>query len=135
VTCDIVYVVDYTRGVDVLRFKDPATACPAAGSDAPTGGVPTSGQPTSGQPTETTPNTVAPKRCRTKRSFRIRLPRHAKSAKVVVGGRRAKVTRHRRLTALVRLRGRRGAVVKVRIRMVLRNGRTTTQTRRYRICP
>jgi hypothetical protein len=135
VTCDIVYVVDYTRGVDVLRFKDPATACPAAGSDAPTGGVPTSGQPTSGQPTETTPNTVAPKRCRTKRSFRIRLPRNAKSAKVVVGGRRAKVTRHRRLTALVRLRGRRGAVVKVRIRMVLRNGRTTTQTRRYRICP
>jgi hypothetical protein len=37
ITCDIVYVVDYTRGFDVLRFSDAASACPA-GSDGGTGG-------------------------------------------------------------------------------------------------
>ncbi|HEX8085564.1 MAG TPA: hypothetical protein VF529_14825 [Solirubrobacteraceae bacterium] len=31
ITCDIVYVVDYTRGFDVLRFRDAASACPAGG--------------------------------------------------------------------------------------------------------
>jgi hypothetical protein len=31
ITCDIVYSVDYTRGLDVMRFKDPASDCrPAA---------------------------------------------------------------------------------------------------------
>ena len=127
ITCDIVYVVDYTRGVDVLRFKDPATECPPA-ADAQA--------PASGSAAPTAPAAQAPAaRCTHKRSFRLALPRGARSARVVVGGRRAKVSGHRRLTALVRLRGRAGSVVRVRIRVTLRSGRTTTQLRRYRICP
>lgn len=42
ITCDIVYVVDYTRGFDVLRFRDAATDCkpgdpPPQGAPAPSG--------------------------------------------------------------------------------------------------
>jgi uncharacterized membrane protein YgcG len=37
ITCDIVYVVDYTRGFDILRFKDAASACPSGGGSG-TGG-------------------------------------------------------------------------------------------------
>jgi hypothetical protein len=66
ITCDIVYVVDYTRGFDVLRFKDAASACPA-GSGQPggsgggggtgiegggPGGGPAGGAAPSGQPLE-----------------------------------------------------------------------------------
>ena len=39
VTCDVVYVVDYTRGLDIIKFKDPATDClptpPAQPANAP----------------------------------------------------------------------------------------------------
>ncbi|HEV2812613.1 MAG TPA: hypothetical protein VGW10_05110, partial [Solirubrobacteraceae bacterium] len=38
ITCDIVYVVDYTRGFDVLRFRDEASACPAGGGSGSGGG-------------------------------------------------------------------------------------------------
>ena len=43
ITCDIVYVVDYTRGLDVLRFKDAATDCkpgdpPPEGAALPSNG-------------------------------------------------------------------------------------------------
>jgi hypothetical protein len=45
ITCDIVYVVDYTRGLDVLRFKDAASDCkpgdpPPQGSTDPSNGPP-----------------------------------------------------------------------------------------------
>lgn len=44
ITCDIVYVVDYTRGLDVLRFRDRATECkpgdpPPVGADLPSSGA------------------------------------------------------------------------------------------------
>ena len=50
ITCDIVYVVDYTRGLDVLRFKDAATDCkpgdpPPKGADLPSAGPPAPGSP------------------------------------------------------------------------------------------
>jgi hypothetical protein len=35
ITCDIVYTVDYSRGIDILRVNDPASACP--NPDAPRG--------------------------------------------------------------------------------------------------
>ena len=38
ITCDIVYVVDYTRGLDILRFRDDASACPPGEGGAGTGG-------------------------------------------------------------------------------------------------
>lgn len=42
ITCDIVYVVDYTRGFDVLRFNDPSADCEPdevpAGGESPVGG-------------------------------------------------------------------------------------------------
>jgi hypothetical protein len=63
------------------------------------------------------------------------LARGARSARVVVGGRRVGVAqRGRRLTALVDLNGRPGGRVTVRIHMTLRSGGTVTQVRRYRTC-
>jgi hypothetical protein len=121
ITCDIVYVVDYTRGIDILRFNDAASACHG----------PLSEQPSSNQPVGAATTKPA---CTSRRRFRIRLPRGARSARVVVAGRRVKVTRHGRLTALVDLRGRPSSAVTVHVRAVLRSGRTVTQTRRYRTC-
>jgi hypothetical protein len=120
ITCDVVYVVDYTRGIDVLRFKDAASACHG----------PLSQQPSSNQPVSSTSRS-----CVSRRHFRIRLPRAARSARVVVGGRAVRATRRgRRLTAPVDLRGRARSTVTVRIRMKLRDGRTATRTRRYQTC-
>src|SRR3954462_3854686 len=93
ITCDVVYVVDYTRGLDVLRFKDDASACHG----------PLAQQPSSNQPA----SSVARRACTSRRHFRIRLPRSARSAQVHVNGRSVRVTRRgRRLTAPVDLRGR-----------------------------
>lgn len=122
ITCDVVYVVDYTRGVDILRFKDAASACHG----------PLSEQPSSNQPVATPRADEGT--CVSRRRFRIRLPRGARSARVVVGGRPVKVARGRRLTAPVDLRGRPGGRVTVRIRMTLRSGRTVTRVRDYRTC-
>jgi hypothetical protein len=123
ITCDVVYVVDYTRGIDILRFRDSTSACHG----------PLSEQPSSNQPVSTP--RAAGHTCASRRRFRIRLPRGARSARVVVGGRRVGVAqRGRRLTALVDLRGRPGGRVTVRIHMTLRSGGTVTQVRRYRTC-
>jgi hypothetical protein len=40
ITCDIVYVVDYTRGFDVVRFKDEATDCDGASPVPPANAPP-----------------------------------------------------------------------------------------------
>jgi len=37
ITCDVVYVVDYTRGLDVIKFKDPATDCGSGSAPVPAG--------------------------------------------------------------------------------------------------
>jgi len=73
-------------------------------------------------------------RCTSRRSFVIRLPRGLRSARVTVGGRRAKVIRGSRLRARVNLRGRRRGTVVVRIVGRTRSGRRVVQTRRYRTC-
>lgn len=79
--------------------------------------------------------TAGRRRCRSRRSFVIRLPRRLRSAKVTVGGRRAKLLRGgRRLRARVDLRGRRKQTVVVRIVGRTRSGKTVRQTRRYRTC-
>jgi hypothetical protein len=123
ITCDVVYVVDYTRGIDILRFKDQATACQG----------PSSEQPSSNEPVST-PSADAPT-CVRRRDFRISLPPGARSARVVVDGRRVEVARRgRRLTAPIDMRGRPGGVVTVRMRMTLRSGQTVTRVRRYRTC-
>jgi hypothetical protein len=40
ITCDIVYSVDYTRGLDVMRFSDPQSDCPPEPSPASGSGHP-----------------------------------------------------------------------------------------------
>src|SRR4051812_9396427 len=104
ITCDIVYVVDYTRGIDVLRFKDPASACadPKAADQ-----VVSSTEPSGSSAAPA----VAP-RCASRRNFRIKLflphgvkRRSVRSATVKVNGRRVRVARGKRLTAPVDLRG------------------------------
>jgi hypothetical protein len=40
ITCDVVYVVDYTRGLDVLKFKDAATGCGASPATTPANAPP-----------------------------------------------------------------------------------------------
>ena len=57
ITCDIVYVVDYTRGLDVLRFKDAASDCesgdpaPAGAAEPSNGAPPASGAGSAAAPT------------------------------------------------------------------------------------
>jgi hypothetical protein len=78
---------------------------------------------------------AASRRCRSRRNFVIRLPRGLRSARVTVGGRRAKVFRRGgRLRARVDLRGRRKSRVVVRVVGRRRSGATVRQTRRYRTC-
>ena len=135
ITCDIVYVVDYTRGIDILRLNDPASACPAQTSgSSSTPGTSSSGQPSLAQP-------VARRACASRRNFRIRLrlPRgvhrgDVRSATVRVTGRRVHVLRGRRLTAPVNLRGLPPRGVTVTVRLHLKDGRTARDTRHYRTC-
>jgi len=121
ITCDIVYVVDYTRGIDILRFKDDATECHG----------PLSEQPSSNQPA----SSPAPRSCASRRAFTIHLRTRRgriRSAAVRVNGRSVRVSR--RMTARIDLRGMRAGRASVRIRLRLRNGRTITQRRTYRTC-
>jgi hypothetical protein len=81
------------------------------------------------------PRTVAGRSCRSRRNFVIRLPRGLRSAKVTVGGRRAKVVRRAgRLRARVNLRRRRKQTVVVHVVGRTRGGKVVRQTRRYRTC-
>lgn len=41
ITCDVVYVVDYTRGLDIVKFNDPATNCAQGAPPAPAPAPPT----------------------------------------------------------------------------------------------
>jgi beta-glucosidase len=73
--------------------------------------------------------------CTSRRSFVIRLPKSLRSARVTVGGERARVTRRgRRLTARIDLRGRRAGHVVVRITGRTARGKVVRQTRVYRPC-
>ena len=80
------------------------------------------------------------RRCRSRRSFRIRLrdPRggeRLRSARVTVAGRRVKVVRRKgRLVARVNLRGRRKARYVVRVVARTSQGRTIRERRAYRTC-
>ena len=76
----------------------------------------------------------AARTCGSRRNFVIRLPRGLRSARVTVGGKRARVLRGRRLRARVDLRGTRRSTVLVRVTGRTRSGRRVTQTRRYRTC-
>jgi hypothetical protein len=135
ITCDIVYVVDYTRGIDILRFKDAASACtdPNAGSQLVTA-------PSQGSPAAAAPPSVKP-RCASRRSFRIRLSlphgvkrRSVRAVTVRVNGRRVGVRRGRRLTAPVDLRGLPAGKVAVTIRYRLKGGGVKLEKRRYQTC-
>lgn len=77
----------------------------------------------------------SPAACRSTRSFRIRLSKRFKRAKVWVAGKRVKVTRRKgRLTARVDLRGRGPGVVKVRVVGKTKQGKTRKRVHRYRAC-
>jgi predicted acyl esterase len=65
-----------------------------------------------------------------KRGFRSRL----RKATIMVGGRRVATIRRPRSGARVSFQGRRPGTVVVRIVMRLRNGRSVTDVRRYRLC-
>jgi hypothetical protein len=132
ITCDIVYVVDYTRGIDVLRFKDAASACQGPAAGQLTSALEPSSAPAS--------PTVTP-RCASRRHFRISLSvprgvrrRSVRSVTVSVNGRPVRVGRGRRLTAPVDLRGLPAGRVAVDIRFRLKGGTVRTERRRYQTC-
>ncbi|HEV2999170.1 MAG TPA: hypothetical protein VGW75_00420 [Solirubrobacteraceae bacterium] len=80
---------------------------------------------------------VKKKRCVSRRVIRIRLDRHyrVRSARVVAGGRIAKVRRTRRgLFATVDLRGRRQGVYTVRAVLLTKSGKLRVMTRRFATC-
>jgi hypothetical protein len=81
------------------------------------------------------PERSTSRRCISRGRFTIHLDRRLRSARVTVGGRRAKVRRRRgRLTAVVDLRGRRNGIVTVHVRGVTKGGRRVTRTRRFSTC-
>lgn len=136
VSCDVVYVVDYTRGVDIIRLNDAASACPAgAGPAAPQGAA----EPAQAGPAPLQ-QAVGRRVCAGRRDFRIRLRlprgvhrRDVRSATVRVG-RRVRHLQGARLTAPVDLRGLPGRKYTVRVRISLRDGRSVADTRHYRTC-
>jgi ABC-2 type transport system ATP-binding protein len=93
--------------------------------ELPTGGGATAGAPgASGKPA-----------CRSTRRFRIKLSKRFKRAKVWVAGKRVKVTRRKgRLTAPVDLRGHAPGVVRVRVGVTTKSGKTRKRVHRYRAC-
>jgi len=79
------------------------------------------------------------KRCVSRRKFRIRVKRLKgqgayKRVEVTVNGKRTKVLRGVRDTAVVDLRGLPKGRFKVRITVTLADGRTVSSTRKYRTC-
>src|SRR4029079_7091721 len=79
------------------------------------------------------------KRCVSRRKFRIRVKRLKgqgayKRVEVTVNGKRSKVVRGVRDTAVVDLRGLPKGRFKVRITVTLADGRKVSSTRKYRTC-
>jgi hypothetical protein len=76
------------------------------------------------------------KACLSVRDFRIRLPRgvKARSVTVTVDGRRATVTRGKRIAARVNLRGTPKKIVVVQVVVTDSRGKRKTTLRRYRTC-
>jgi hypothetical protein len=142
ITCDVVYVVDYTRGIDIVRLNDATSTCPARSGDATAGSTDAAaggGAPVSEQPS--LQHALSRGRCASRRHFRIRLRlprgihrRDVRRATVRVGHRRERVLRGARVTAPVDLRGLPPNRFAVRVRLTLKDGRTVTDTRRYRTC-
>src|SRR3954452_3680051 len=139
ISCDIVYVVDYARGVDILRLNDPGSSCPAGAANAGADAAASPGAPVSEQPP--LQQAVSRRSCASRRRFRIRLrlPRgihraDVGKATIRVGSGRLRVLRGKRLTAPVDLRGLPPNRFTVRVRLTLKDGRTVAETRRYRTC-
>ncbi len=138
---NLIYTVDAVRGVDVLRVDLPGSAIlPADGSPGGSGGQDGGGPNGPGA----TPQAGAGpgRRCGSRRLFTIRLtePRgrgrgRLRSARVVVRGKRVKVTRRNgRLTARIDLRGARKSRIRVRIVARTTTGRTIRSSRVYLTC-
>jgi hypothetical protein len=77
--------------------------------------------------------------CTSRRSLVLHLPRRIRghrvtSARVSVGGAKARTVRGRRLTLRISLRERPAGRVRVRITSRLANGRRVLATRTYRTC-
>jgi hypothetical protein len=64
ITCDIVYVVDYTRGMDIVRFRDAASDCKPGDPPPPGAELASSGPPASGA--------AAPRRATARLRARVR---------------------------------------------------------------
>ncbi len=81
---------------------------------------------------------IAKRRCTSRRTMTVTIRRrhreNLRDARVVVGGRTVARMRPGRRTIRVDLRGRAGGTVKVRIVMRMKNGRSMTDTRSYRLC-
>jgi ABC-2 type transport system ATP-binding protein len=106
------------RGLAAIQFSAVKLSLPTLGAESPLlGGAPSA------------------RRCVSHRRFEIRLPRHVRSARVTVAGKRVKTFRRAgRLRATVDLRGRTRSKVKVRAVARTVGGRTLRDTRTYRIC-
>lgn len=102
------------------------------------GGGPAAPAPTSGPaaPVYKTPLPPLAKACLSVRDFAIRLPRgvKARSISVTVDGKRAAVTRGKRITARVNLRGKPKKIVVVKVVVTDARGKRKTTLRRYRTC-
>ncbi len=102
VTCDIVYLVDYTRGLDVLRFKDRASDCGPASPVPPANAPPPATAACEGA-TKPIVRAARPRR----RDGRLRLAGRARPGRC--GGRIARVE-----VAVARAGARRGAYRRAR---------------------
>ena len=81
-------------------------------------------------------NSSRPANCVSRRVFRVRLDRkgRVKTARVLLNGRAIPVTRGKRTSVLIDLRGRRAGTYTVRTSVVTRKGKLVTGTHRYRVC-
>jgi hypothetical protein len=100
--------------------------------------IPIVGDPAAGLKPSQVIKLPSSKKCRSRRSFRIRLvvPKGViiATASVRVNGKRVKVVRKRRLTSFVNLRGLPKGRYSVKIVVVTESGKVLTSTRRYRTC-
>jgi uncharacterized delta-60 repeat protein len=99
----------------------------------------TPGPPTATPPATTPPPvTVTPGPCRSRRAFTVTIRSTSKAkirrVSVTVDGRAVPVRRRGAYVAQVDLRGKAFGTYVVRIRTTLSNGRTVSQTRRFRTC-
>lgn len=130
-------VAQHAFGTSAGADRTFTTTTPPA--DPGTGGTTTNAPPpTAGpaQPVYKTPLPPLAKACLSVRDFTIRLPRgvKARSVSVTVDGRRATVTRGKRITARVNLRGTPKRIVVVKVVVTDSRGKRKTTLRRYRTC-